>query len=388
MADPDRLTIVLLAPANSVHTSRWATVLARAGHRVIVASWTAGPPLPGVDTRTAPAAGPAASRRAAQAMSWLRLPVAALWLRRLIAHAGPDVVHVHSLGIHGLLSLALPRGPARILTPWGSELRAARRSRPRAAVVRLALRRADLVLPTSRAVAAEATSRYAVSGSRVRVLSWGVDEALIAAGPVNRRPGIRPAFGIPPDATVVLSIRSASATYRTREIVSAFAAALPGRPSLFLVVLTGHRPDPPAARAAQQDYLRQVRWLARAAAPRILLVDRLLTPGQTFEFMCASDIAVSVPDGDQRSSSVLEAALAGCHLLLSDIAPYRELAADGLAADLLAEPVTHTLASRLRVVSPDRASQHRNRRFIQERERGDDKAESLQQIYRQLAARR
>ena len=34
---------------------------------------------------------------------------------------------------------------------------------------------------------------------------------------------------------------------------------------------------------------------------------------------------MSVPAGDQRSSSVLEAALAGCRLLLSDIPPYREL---------------------------------------------------------------
>ncbi|HEY5989265.1 MAG TPA: glycosyltransferase, partial [Streptosporangiaceae bacterium] len=141
MPEPDTLTIVLLAPASSVHTRRWASALARAGHHIVVASWMPGPRLAGVDVRIAPAAGGRPARR---------LPLAAIWLRGLIADTRPDVVHVHSLGMHGLLSLALPSGPARVVTPWGSELRAAHGSPARSALVRLALGRADMALPTSR----------------------------------------------------------------------------------------------------------------------------------------------------------------------------------------------------------------------------------------------
>ena len=118
-----------------------------------MASWQLGPELVGSEIRIAPAAG---------ASPVHRVPQAAVSLRRLIRKARPDVVHIHSLGAHGLLSLALPRGPARVVTPWGSELHAAQNSVGRAAIVRLAARRADLVLSTSSEFAAEMIERYRV----------------------------------------------------------------------------------------------------------------------------------------------------------------------------------------------------------------------------------
>jgi glycosyltransferase involved in cell wall biosynthesis len=376
VADRARLTVLLLAPANSLHTRRWAAVLAGAGHRVVVASWPPGPSLPVGELRVAPC-----PRRAGPAGPGLRLLLAGSWLRRLVREVRPDVVHVHSLGTHGLLALVLPAGPARVVTPWGSELRAARRSVARAAVVRLAARRADLVLPTSAEVAAEMTSRYAVPAERTRVLSWGVPDELISARPCVRPDAIRSAFGIPAQATVVLSVRSASATYRIREVVSAFTQAAADRRDLFLVVLGGHVP----ARRAQVGYLDGVRAAAGGdLAHRMLIVDRTLSQRQVFGLMCAADVAVSVPAADQRSSSVLEAALAGCRLLLSDIAPYREMVRDGLAADLLGEPVGRCLADALRRVRPDQAGRLANVEFISACERGADKAAALEQIYREL----
>jgi len=376
MHDRRRLTIVLLAPAASVHTARWAAALADTGHRVIVASWPPGPGLPGADLRIAPGAGTWPAIRAVRAAGWLR---------GLVRDIRPDLVHVHSVGAHGLLALALPGGPAIVVTPWGSELRAARRSAPRAAVIWLALRRAALVLPTSAEVAAELTGRYRVPPARIRVLSWGVPAELISALPGIRAPAVRREFGIPADATVVLAIRSASATYRTREIVAAFARAAAGRPELFLVVLAGHHPDRESARRAKDGYLGQVRAAAADLRGRILVVGQALAPMRAFELMCASDVAVSVPAGDQRSSSVLEAALAGCHLVLSDIAPYRELVRDGLVADLVAEPVLDTLADRLRTAPAGAAGSDRNRRFILGQEDGTAKVAELERIYLRLA---
>jgi glycosyltransferase involved in cell wall biosynthesis len=269
-----------------------------------------------------------------------------------------------------------------VVTPWGSELRAARRSAARAAVIRLAVGRADLVLPTSAEVAAEMTGRYAVPEARSRVLSWGVADELISAQ--VRPDAIRSAFGIPAGATVVLSVRSASAIYRIREVASAFARAAVARPDLFLVVLGGHLPSSAGARRTGAAYLDGVR--AGAVAGRMMIIERTLSQRQVFGLMCAADAAVSVPAADQRSSSVLEAALAGCRLLLSDIAPYRELVRDGLAADLLSEPVELSLARALRRVrrDPDEAAREANRAFITAHERGADKVAALEQIYREL----
>ena len=372
----DYLTVLLLAPASSLHTSRWAAALSQAGHRVVVASLPPSRSLPAGELRVAPTG---------QGIPGLRLPLAAAWIRRLVTEVRPDLVHVHSLGTYGLLALALPAGPPQVITPWGSELRAARRSPARAAVIRLAVRRADLVLPTSAEVAAEMTDRYMVPPARTRVLSWGVADELISALSSVCPRAVRPAFGIPAGATVVLSIRSTSATYRTREVASAFAQAAAVRRDLFLVVLGGHQPSSVAARRAGKAYLADIGAAAGTAAGRTMVIDRVLGQRESFELMCAADVAVSVPAADQRSSSVLEAALAGCRLLLSDIAPYREMVRDGLAADLLAEPVTGSLADALRRVRPDEAARLANSGFILAHERGADKVAALVGIYRELA---
>lgn len=344
MSDP--LRILLVAPGGSLHTRRWVAALEAAGHRVTVVSWRA------------------------SLVPWLRL-------RRLVQEVRPDVVHVHSVGTQGVLALGLPAGVPRVVTPWGSELRAARRSAVRRAVIRRVAGRADLVLLTSTEVAAEMVSRYAVPAARTRVLSWGVAAELIsAATPVSA--SVLAAYGIPADATVVLSIRSATATYRVREVVAAFGRAVQDRPDLFLVVLSGHLPSAAGARRAASGYLDGV----RGSCDRMVVVDGTLSPLQVFGLMSAADVAVSVPAADQRSSSVLEAALAGCRLLLSDIAPYRELARDGLAAELLAEPVTESLADALARPAP--SGRAANRAFILAREHGAEKAAALEQIYRDL----
>jgi glycosyltransferase involved in cell wall biosynthesis len=254
-------------------------------------------------------------------------------------------------------------------------------------VARLALRRADLVLPTSTEVAEEVSDRYRVPRQRTEVLSWGVPEELITALSAIRPQSVRSAYGIPPSATVVLSVRSTTATYRVDDIVAAFARAAAARPDLFLVMLTGHLPQHRLAGLARQAYLARLRAAALSVAGQVLIVDRVLRSGEVFELMCASDAAVSVPAADQRSSSVLEAALAGCRLLLSDIAPYREMVRDGLAATLLAEPVRRSLAEALpRVRRGDRAAvAGANQAFIRAHEHGAAKIAALDEIYRRLA---
>jgi glycosyltransferase involved in cell wall biosynthesis len=379
VADNGGLTVAVLGPASSVHIQRWNTMLKSIGYRVIVASLEPGPGLADAELRVAPAvsAGPVQ-----------RVPRAAVWLRRVIRDVRPDIVHIHSLGVHGALALALPRGPVQVVTPWGSELRAARNSVARASVVRFAVRRAGLVLPTSPSVAVEMIDRYAVPPAQVRVFSWGVDEALIAAYPSISPGPVRASVGIPDDAIVVLSVRSTAAVYRTLEIVSAFARAATDRPDLFLVVLGGHRPDRESAQRAKDDYLDLIRDAASAIQDRCIILEDPLTPKETFEIMCASDIAVSIPAGDQRSSSVLEAALAGCRLLLSDITPYREMISDGLTADLLSEPVTASLAEHLRRVTTNELISQMNKEFILTKEHGAIKACELDMIYRTLVSRK
>ncbi|WP_354637090.1 glycosyltransferase family 4 protein [Kitasatospora camelliae] len=392
MPDPDRgrprpgagpgpsppLRVLLLAPAASAHTRRWADDLVAHGHTVHVCSWhDPGPPPAGWRLATAPAAGAWWPWRAVRAVGWLR---------REARRVRPDVVHVHSLGVHGALSLALPvRAVPRLVTPWGSELRAAARHPGRALVAWLALRGAAAVVPTSREVAGHVERRYRVPRSRITTLSWGVPDALLdTRDDVGPWP-VRARYGIPAGATVALAVRSTAEVYRTHEIVAAFARAARLRPDLFLVVLAGHRPAGAGAEEARRDYLATVRERLAESGGRAVLIEETLGQGEVFALMRASQFAISVPGSDQRSSSVLEAAAAGCRLLLSDIAPYRELAADGLLTHPLPDPLEASLADALARARPLTADERRaNREVIARTERGSVKIAQLERLYRDL----
>ncbi|MEV5436052.1 glycosyltransferase family 4 protein [Streptomyces sp. NPDC052682] len=373
------LRVVLLASATSAHTRRWAGDLALRGHEVTVCSWHE------------PGQGPGGWRDAcapAGACLPLRAVRTAHWLRREVSRARPDVIHVHSLGAHGALSLLLPARTAvpLVVTPWGSELRAADRHPGRALVARLALRRAARVVPTSREVAELVASRYRVPHPRITVLSWGVPDALLDAGYDADSRSTRVKYGIPAEATVVLSVRSTSEVYRTHEILAAFTRAARIRPDLFLVLPVGHQPAHAAARRAQQEYLALLRTRARDLAGRVVVIEQPLGQAEMFSLMCASEVAISVPRSDQRSSSVLEAAAAGCRLLLTDIAPYRELVAEGLLADLLPDPLVSSLADALSNAEPlDANDRLSNQKLMSQAERGSVKVAELERLYRDVA---
>ncbi|MEV0977936.1 glycosyltransferase family 4 protein [Streptomyces sp. NPDC049915] len=376
------LRVVLLASAPSAHTRRWARDLAMRGHEVTVCSWH--------EASLGPEDWRAASAPAGACLP-LRVVRAGYWLRREVRRARPDVIHVHSLGVHGALSLLLPARKAvpLVITPWGSELRAADRHPGRALVARLVLRRAARVVPTSREVAELVASRYRVLRSRITVLSWGVPDVLLDAGDDADPEVTRAKYGIPAEATVVLSVRSTSEVYRTREILVAFTRAARVRLDLFLVLLAGHQPAHPGARSAQQGYLAFLRAGAEDLAGRVTIIDQPLGHAEMFSLMRASDAAISVPRTDQRSSSVLEAAAAGCRLLLSDIAPYRELVAEGLLADLLPDPLVSSLADVLSHAGPlDADDRLSNRKLISQAERGSLKVAELERLYRDVARER
>lgn len=369
------LRIMLVAPLGSAHTRRWARELTARGHKITISGWPS-PPQQG-------------DRTPLRAFAWwpCRAIRAAYHLRRGARQSEPDIIHIHSLGTHALLALALPRQAAPVvITPWGSEVRAAEHSAVRRLIARLALRRADLILPTSAEVATYVARRYYPMRARIQTLSWGVPDALLdddkEAEPAA---AVRSRLELPACAEVVLSVRTTSATYRTAEIVSAFAHAASTRPSLFLVVLAGHRPHRAGAQQAQERYLAGIRAEAASLEGRLLIIDEVLSHRATYDLMCAAAIAISVPESDQRSSSVLESALAGCRLLLSDIAPYREMVADGLRAELLSEPLSVSLAAALgrppQLVQDD---QRANQLFIRRQERGSAKLTELELHYHKL----
>lgn len=379
-------SVMLLCGASSLHARKWAVALAERGHPVIAVSWIDAEPIDGVELRVAPGTG--RTRNGRWGAVW-QLAAAGWWLRRQTREARPDVLHVHSVGMAGLLSLLAPRRPARVVTPWGVDLQSARRSRVRRWVARAALRRSDLVLPTAESVRTEIIERYRIPAESTRTVSWGVDDKLFALRDTVTPASVRAEFGIPADATVLFAARTAGPVYRTPEVLRAFARVAAARPDLHLVVLAGHRPAEAAAAQAQRRCVAEAHELAASLPGRVTVVDRSLTPEDTFRLMRASEVSISVPRFDQRSCTVLEAALAGCRLLLADLPPYREMVEDGMAADILSGPLETALAEQLMAARPlEPILQERNRRFIETSESWSRQVSVVQECYRRLSTDR
>ena len=325
------MKIAVVGPARSVHVERWISFLDQRGHEVVVLT----------DARPRRALG-----RARVELMPARIPskaarvlVSRVHLARLIDRERPEVVHIQSLGAMALLAPAVP-ADRLVVSPWGSDVADA--AGLRRAIVRTAVRRASLVFCTSRAMADEIRQSLGVSADRIEVISWGVDPATFR--PASREEVIRTrrSLGIPDGAITVTGIRTVAATYRTAELVRAFAGA--NATGQHLVLVSGFVPGDRRAARQQRRYRTEVFGMARRIRPdSVTVIDRPLSEPEYAALLQASDVAVTIPGTDQRASSVLEALAVGSTVVGSDIAPYREMREAGYRLALLPEPIESSL---------------------------------------------
>ena len=370
------MRIIVAGSATSTHVDRWLRYLAGRGHEVSVFSPVGSSDLPG-SVATHEIVGSRLPKAA-------RYVLGSLQLSRQIRRTSPDVVHLQSIGANALLAPAVPPGKL-VISPWGSEIAAATRNPVRRVIVRFALRRAALVLTTSRSMADAAVSEFGVARDRLAVSSWGVDTQLFRPSTADGRRRLREAVGLPQNDTIVTAIRTTSETYRTRELLRAFAKGQ--RDGMHLVVNAGFTVGDWRRAAAQGRYRREIQALARDLGPdRCTLIERTLPRKDYAALLSCTDVAVSIPAFDQRSSSVLEALAAGTTVVGSAIDPYRELQADGFAIQLLPEPIEQSLTDWLQtgkqISTAERAA---NIALIAATESSDERYGVMEELIRRVA---
>lgn len=300
-------TVRIVGPEASPHTALWVDEFRRRG-------WC-------VRTVGLSTAAVAVSRRRIIGR------VLAEWRR-----SRPELCVIHSLGTHGLLGALLPRARRTVVVPWGSEVDAATRSATRRRAASFVLRRADLLLTTSRAMAAVVTREWPRAKVDVQVRSWGVADAALSDRGATVQAAVRTRLGLTPEHLIVLAPRGLGAVYRHEEVRSAFVAAQAVRPLLRLVEIDTTVAD-------------QRRGPLRSNGTTLTLPRQ--SHEDLLELFAAADAVVSLPRADQRSTTVVEAIASGARVLLADLPVYRELADEGADVTLLSEPVAASLAAAL-----------------------------------------
>lgn len=291
-------------------------------------------------------------------------------VRRLLFALRPAILHAHYLTSYGLLG-ALSGYRPFIASAWGSDVTAgAARSPLLRAAVRLALRRADAICATSKALAA-LTAPYAPAGATIHVTPFGVDCRRF-------RP---PAGGPPAGPRCIGSVRALEDIYGLDVLLRAAALLRPQMPDLRVrLVGDGSARTRLAALADELGLAGNVDW--RARVPSAMLPDEL---ARMHVFAAPS----RVPEA--FGVALLEAEACGVPVIASAVGGLPEVVADGVSGRLVPPEDPPALAAALAAVLADeeqrRAMGAAARRFVLRTYEWSENAARMVRLYRDLVAR-
>lgn len=259
--------------------------------------------------------------------SLLAYALLGLWLR-LKAFGDQCIFHAHNTSGYGMS--AFLSGRPYIVTTYGTEIFAASsRSRVYRRLIALILHRARKVTASSHAMTQELQNSFGVPESRIQTFSMSVAPAFRYCS-VDRA-CVRRRLGIALDAHVWVYNRRIMPLYHTLEVVEAFQQFSKLHPLSHLVLMGGD---------CTADYLNQVRSVVKDD-PRITLIEGFLGQHEMAQYLCAGDVAISLPASDQLSSSILEALACGCLPMIANLPAY----------DSVRDAFPHVVVSDFRVES-------------------------------------
>jgi glycosyltransferase involved in cell wall biosynthesis len=250
-------------------------------------------------------------------------------LRRLIARARIDVIHVNNLYCGERLDRVAfaPRLPAPIVaTAWGSDVDdGAVAKHPDYAPLRQAvLSRATLVTGDSGPMLARC--RGFVPGRAAddfRLVRWLPDVRTFNPAVAERgRRAWRERLGLSDEAPMILSHRNTRPNYRIDRIIRAFGQAFGGDPQTAcsrapVLVVKSMRPCDDAHAA----HIESLRRLAEPLGDRVRFIDEVPFD-EVASLFGAADLAIGIPEADGAPASIPELMALGVPMIVGDLADY------------------------------------------------------------------
>jgi len=288
------MKLFFIAAANSIHSYRWIKYFAKAGHEVIWISLAPSifEPLPGVRYF-----------EVEEASGLFGLLRAAAKIRKIIAHAQPDILHVHSVGTYGIVGLLTGFDPI-VATPWGSDVIYGKESTIKRPFIARILRRAALVTCDALHMRDE-VMHFGVPAERIHIINFGIDSERFTPRPPS--PAIRSANDLG-DAPAVISLRNFEPVYDIPTLLKAVPKVLDHHPNTrFMLVGRGTLEVELKALASQLGIDHAVRFVG--FVPNDQLPDTL----------CSMEVYVSTSLSDAGiAASTAEAMACGLPVVVSD----------------------------------------------------------------------
>jgi len=318
------MKICYLAEINNVHSQRWIKYFAGSGHEILVLSDS----LP---EKTIPCV-----KIVRPEMNLLTKILAFKihpkpygyysfkWIpyRKEVAQFNPDIVHAMEALSNGL-TLALCGNYPKILTPWGNDIfHDPFQSRIAHFLVKSGLKAASVVSTNHPTLGDYLDRTFNIPKEKVQCFSWGIDLKIFHPHKQREAGEMRKYLKIPEQAPVVMSNRSLSEYWGTREIISAIPPVIKEVPDAHFIIIRGS--------GKERFYQEMVSYVeSHGAGKNVRFINEIISPEKMSALLNLSDIFISVPYTDLLSISVLEGLACGAIPVVSNIEAYKSRIQEG-----------------------------------------------------------
>jgi glycosyltransferase involved in cell wall biosynthesis len=217
------MKLCFLANANSIHSYRWIKYFADKGHEIHWISLQKNEfgNLKNVKfylLKQYPT-------------KFLDIILNAIPVKKLIKKIKPDILHAHYAGVNGILA-ALSGFHPFVLTAWGSDILVAGKNFLTKPLIKLALKRADLITCDAEHMK-ETMMKLGVNPEKIKIIYFGVDTKKFCPGPKDKE--LIKKLGIE-NCPVVISLRNLEPIYDVETLIRAIPFVLKGIPSVKFII--------------------------------------------------------------------------------------------------------------------------------------------------------
>lgn len=233
------MKVCFLAGANSLHSYRWIKFFVDQGHDV---HWLSlyGASIPGINLdacrgltyhELSPALDKPRTPYSPPIGNVLRLPGAVKWVRQRLRDINPDLLHVHSVGVYGMVG-ALSGFHPLVATAWGSDVLVGGQVAFKRPLIKYALSKADLITCDAHHMV-EAMVRLDADRNKIRVIMFGIDTKRFL--PAEKDQTLLKQLDIS-GAPTVISIRNLLPVYNLESLIRAIPPVLNAVPGTKFVI--------------------------------------------------------------------------------------------------------------------------------------------------------
>ena len=369
-----KLTILFLGSAESIHTLKWVKYFSEKGHKTYLVSYV--PLLKDYDIGNIELYF---FKKEVPIEIWpfntlFNLPFNLSRIIKLINKIKPDIIHAHYVTSYGTISSLVGFHPL-VITAWGSDiLITPKKFLPSKWAVKYALSKADLITCDAGHVK-EAMTKLGVKESKIRIINFGIDTQKFIPGLKDVKLKEKLGFA---NSRIIISLRNLEPIYDIGTLIKSAPAVLKEVPEVrFIIIGKGSQGQELKNLSKTLGIENKIQFLGQ------------IPNDELPKYLRIADVYVSTSLSDGGiAASTAEAMACGLPVVITNVADNKEWVANGENGFLIPVKNPHLLAERIIYLLKNENSGKKfgelNRGIIKERNDYYKEMAKMGEIYREL----